>query len=83
MKRGQLRISENELTAFAQRVEMLALAISGNAAFRIDELEKDRPGPSFTADTLARLHERYKDAELFLIIGSDTLRDLPTWYEPG
>jgi hypothetical protein len=35
----------------------LALAISGNPAFRVDELEKQRPGPSFTVDTLANLHE--------------------------
>src|SRR3954454_21587877 len=40
------------LTSFAQRVEMLSLAISGNAAFRIDELEKERTGPSYTVDTL-------------------------------
>src|SRR5262245_12980792 len=73
---------ENDLTAFAQRVEMLALATSGNPAFRIDELEQDRPGPSFTVHTLAQLQQRDPGAELFLIIGSDTLRDLPTWYEP-
>src|SRR5437588_2511888 len=41
---------ERELTPFAQRTEMLALAVAGNSAFRIDELETDRPGPSFTVD---------------------------------
>ncbi len=73
---------ENELTSFEKRVAMLALGISGNPAFRIDELEKDRPGPSFTVDTLAQLQQRHPGAELLLIIGSDTLRDLPTWHEP-
>jgi nicotinate-nucleotide adenylyltransferase len=70
------------LADFGQRVEMLALAISGQPAFRIDELEKDRPGPSYTVDTLALLRERYTGAELFLIIGADTLNDLVNWYQP-
>jgi nicotinate-nucleotide adenylyltransferase len=73
---------EGELTPYAQRVEMLALALSGNPAFRVDELEKDRPGPSFTVETLVQISERAPTAELFLIIGSDTLRDLPLWHEP-
>jgi nicotinate-nucleotide adenylyltransferase len=71
------------LTPFAQRVEMLALAVAGQPAFRIDELEKDRPGPSYTADTLAQLHSRHPDAQLFLLVGADTLHDLPYWHEPA
>lgn len=67
---------------FAQRVEMVTLAISGQPAFRIDEIERDRPGPSYTADTLDALHRSVPDAELVLIIGADSLRDLPLWYEP-
>jgi nicotinate-nucleotide adenylyltransferase len=75
--------SEQQLSPYAQRVEMLALAIAGQPAFRIDELEKDRPGPSYTADTLTELHRRRPDAEWFLLIGSDTLRDLPSWHDPA
>ena len=37
-----------ELTPFARRVEMLNLAIAGQPAFHVEEIEKDRPGPSFT-----------------------------------
>ena len=74
---------QQPLTKYDQRVEMLALAISGNPAFGIDELEKDRPGPSYTADTLQLLKERESGAELALIIGSDSVRDLPLWYQPG
>ena len=70
------------LVSFDQRVEMLALAIAGQPGFRIDELERDRPGPSFTADTLAAMRDRHPGAELALIIGSDTLCDLPHWHEP-
>jgi nicotinate-nucleotide adenylyltransferase len=74
--------SEPTLTRFEQRVEMLALAIAGNPAFRIDELEKERPGPSYTVDTLAELHRRHPSHEFLLLIGSDTLLDLPHWYQP-
>jgi nicotinate-nucleotide adenylyltransferase len=74
---------EQPVTPFAQRVEMLGLAISGQPAFRIDELERDRPGPSYTADTLQELKERDPAAELCLIVGSDSLHDLPVWYEPA
>src|SRR5438876_4186908 len=71
------------LTAFAQRVEMLALAVAGQPAFRIDELEKDRPGPSYTVDTLEQIKAQRADTDLHLIIGADTLHDLPHWYEPA
>ena len=61
---------------------MLHLAIAGQSAVRVEELEKDRPGLSFTADTLEELHRRHVDGDFFLIIGSDCLPDLPHWHEP-
>jgi nicotinate-nucleotide adenylyltransferase len=70
------------LTRFEQRVEMLALAVAGNSAFRIEELEKERPGPSYTVDTLAELRRRHPSHEFLLLVGSDTLLDLPNWYQP-
>src|SRR5262245_17154900 len=70
------------ITPFAQRVEMLALAISGHPAFQIDELEKDRAGPSYTVDTLAQLTQTRPGDEFYFILGSDSLRDLPTWRQP-
>src|SRR5262249_15510073 len=73
---------ERTLTPFAQRVEMLALAIAGMPAFRVDELEKDRPGPSYTVETLQALHERYPDTQFSLLVGSDSLPDLPGWKNP-
>lgn len=70
------------LAPFHHRADMLSLAISGNQAFAVDELEKDRPGPSYTVDTLAELKRQHPDAELHLIIGSDTLNDLHLWRDP-
>jgi nicotinate-nucleotide adenylyltransferase len=73
---------ETELTPFAQRVEMLQLAIAGHAAFRVDESERDRPGPSYTAVTLEDFQRRNPTHHWSLLVGSDALCDLPGWYQP-
>ena len=70
------------VTRFEQRCDMLDLAVAGHPAFRIDRIEKELPEPSFTARTLAELHTRHPGSEFFLLMGSDCLPDLPSWYEP-
>jgi nicotinate-nucleotide adenylyltransferase len=65
-----------------QRVEMLELAIAGHPAFRVSTLEIDRGGVSYTVDTLQDISVQLPDAELFLLMGADSLRDLLTWREP-
>lgn len=67
---------------YEDRVAMLHTAIDSNAAFRINEIEKDRPGLSYTADTLAELGRLHPGNELFLLVGSDTLPDFPRWHDP-
>jgi nicotinate-nucleotide adenylyltransferase len=66
----------------AQRREMVRRAIEGDARFEIEEMELDRPGPSYTVDTLRALREREPGAELFFLLGADQLRELHTWREP-
>ena len=44
------------ISPVADRVAMVEAAIAGNPAFRLSRVEVDRPGPSYTADTLALLH---------------------------
>ena len=73
---------DRPLTGFVHRTEMLALAIAGMPAFRVDELEKDRPGPSYTAETLQELQGRHPDTHFSLLLGSDCLPDLPGWKNP-
>lgn len=70
-------------TPFGQRVEMLALALAGYPAFQLNEVERERPGPSYTADTLDELHRRHPGTDFWLIIGSDSLADLPVWHAPN
>jgi nicotinate-nucleotide adenylyltransferase len=73
---------EREVTSFDKRVEMVQLAIAGNPAFQVNEMEKDRKGPSYTAETLAELRAQHPDTEYHWILGSDCLPDLPHWHEP-
>jgi nicotinate-nucleotide adenylyltransferase len=72
-----------DLTPFAHRAEMLNLAVAGHSAFRVDELEQTRTGPSYTVDTLEEVRRRHCDAELFLVLGADCLPDLPSWHAPA
>jgi nicotinate-nucleotide adenylyltransferase len=74
---------DQPFSPFAYRAEMLALALAGHSAFRVEELEKDRPGPSYTADTLDELARLHPGNEWCLLLGADTLADLPQWHEPA
>ncbi len=62
------------------RVEMLQRAIEGEPRFRIDEIELNRPPPSFTIDTVTELRRRDNQLEIFYLIGSDNLPRLDTWH---
>lgn len=72
-----------ELTEPRQRVEMLQLAIGGHTAFAVCTREIDRGGVSYTVDTLNELADEDPRRELFLLLGADSLVDLPGWREPG
>lgn len=74
---------KGEVTAFARRVEMLALALAGQQGFRAEEMEGERPGPSYTADTLSEAARRHPGDELYFILGSDSVPDLPLWHTPS
>ena len=74
--------SDRTITRFEHRCEMVALATTGQAAFRVERIEKELPPPSFTSETLAELKARNPEHEFSLLIGGDSLRDLPTWHQP-
>jgi nicotinate-nucleotide adenylyltransferase len=63
------------------RARMVELAVAGEAGLVADRLEVERPGPSYTVDTLRALRERDPDASLTLLVGSDAAADLPRWRE--
>ena len=73
----------DEITAAQHRVEMLSLAIAGNAAFEVCRYEIDRGGVNYTVETLAHLRQEDPSRELYFLMGGDSLADLPTWREPA
>ncbi|MBM4168215.1 MAG: nicotinate-nucleotide adenylyltransferase [Ignavibacteria bacterium] len=70
------------LTAPTHRKEMTAIAIEGHSAFEVSDVEMRRKGISYTIDTLKHFRERYPGAELFLIVGSDSLDQFQSWKSP-
>lgn len=72
----------HQITDGHARADMLGLAVSGYPEFVVDRRELKRKGPSFTVDTLAEYKADFPEAELFLLIGADSLRDFLTWREP-
>lgn len=62
------------------RLAMTRLGVAGHRAFSVDPLEIDRPGTTYTVDTLHALRERYPEAEFVFITGADAARTLPIWY---
>jgi nicotinate-nucleotide adenylyltransferase len=67
------------------RFAMLALAVQGRPYVRLSDTELAREGPSFTVDTLRRLHESgLRPLQLFFILGADAFAEIATWREyPG
>jgi nicotinate-nucleotide adenylyltransferase len=66
----------------AHRVELCRLAVAGEERLAVSLADADVPGPSFTVDTLRRLHERSPGDQLTFIVGGDMALSLPTWREP-
>jgi nicotinate-nucleotide adenylyltransferase len=76
------RKADRAITSAEHRLAMLRLAIDGNEAFAISDIELRRPGPSYTADTLAQLAGERLDDEFWFIVGADALADMRNWHEP-
>ena len=65
-----------------ERYELCRVAAAGNDWLHVSRREIDRPGPSYTVDTLQELVDTGPKDELYLIVGSDQAASLPSWREP-
>ncbi len=66
------------------RYEMVKRAIQGNEFFEVSKIEIDRPGYSYTVDTLEELREEFgENTRIFFIIGADIVHDIVNWRNPG
>ncbi len=69
-----------QLTSAIHRIAMAQLAFSSIPHVVVDDRETRRSGPSYTVDTLRELRHESPDADLFLVMGGDQARALPSWH---
>ena len=73
-----------EITSAMHRLDMLELAIASNPHFTISKVDLDRPGPSYTVDTLHMLRKQWGEkTAIYFIIGRDSLEDMLSWHDPS
>jgi nicotinate-nucleotide adenylyltransferase len=75
---------DHAITPASHRQRMVELAIAGNPAFALSLIDLERPGPSYTVDTLRLLREQWgPETSIAFVIGWDMLDDLLTWHDPA
>ena len=78
--------SLGQVTDAEHRMAMVRLAIEGCPHFEASSMEVERPGLTYTVDTLAELKARDSGSsgrtEMYLILGMDSMRELRRWHEP-
>lgn len=73
---------ERGMTSAIDRAEMVALAIAPYPYFKLSRMEIEAQQTSYTYLTLSSLKEQYPDAELYFIMGADSLDYFEKWKHP-
>ena len=75
---------DSPVASASHRLAMTRLGVADNPAFDVSAMEVERPGPTYTLDTLEALsQERGQGLEMFFVLGVDSARTLPRWHEPA
>ncbi len=74
--------SDDQLAPASDRLAMTRAAIEGHDGFALCGIEIERPGVSYTVDTVRTLCDQHPDVDFALLIGSDSLDTFHTWREP-
>jgi nicotinate-nucleotide adenylyltransferase len=72
----------SQLVSDEDRCRMIELSIAGNQHFRLSRMELLREGITYTVDTLMELKKEKPKAELYFILGADSLYHIEEWKEP-
>lgn len=70
------------MTPAPYRYRMVEMAIESEPAFEVSDVEFNRPEISYTVDTLRDLRKKYPGDKLYLILGEDSVSEMPSWREP-
>lgn len=65
------------------RLRMVEMAIAGNSHFGVSYVDTRREGLSYTSDSLTIIQDEFPNQQVYFLMGQDSLRDFPTWHEPG
>jgi nicotinate-nucleotide adenylyltransferase len=68
-----------EVSPSEHRYLMTVVATASNPRFTVSRVDIDRPGPTYTIDTLRDLHATRPEAELFFITGADAMAQILSW----
>jgi nicotinate-nucleotide adenylyltransferase len=71
--------ADKEVTEAEHRYLMTVVATASNPRFTVSRVDIERPGPTFTIDTLRDLKAERPDAQLFFITGADAMSQILTW----
>ncbi len=75
--------SGQRVTPADHRLAMVKLAVEDRPGLEVSSIEIDRPGPTYTVDTLSELRKELdSEVEIYFILGMDSIRELRRWYEP-
>lgn len=71
---------ERSVTSSEHRYLMTVIATASNPQFKVSRVDIDRPGQTYTIDTLRDMHDVYgADTEIYFITGADALAQILTW----
>jgi len=73
--------THREVSPAEDRYLMTVIATASNPLFSVSRIDIDRPGPTYTYDTLRDLRTTYADDELFFITGADALAQILGWQQ--
>lgn len=73
--------ASKDLVSHEDRLNMLKLAVKDHAKFKIETIELERPGPSYTFETMKQLTALFPKLQFYFIIGADMIEYLPKWYK--
>ncbi len=71
--------ADSKVSASEDRYLMTVIATAANPRFKVSRVDIDRPGPTYTIDTLADLSKQYPDDDLYFITGADALSSILSW----
>ncbi len=73
---------KEEIVSEEHRRRMIQFAIDDIPYFKFSDMELNRTGITYTYDTLKQIHKELPDAEIYFILGGDSLLEFETWYHP-